>query len=63
MVTVREEMAQFDHLEQQALHERLAKIAQDRDAMLSVFLGGGTLALVLMIVASGRRLRPHRCGP
>jgi PAS domain S-box-containing protein len=51
MVTVREEMAQFDHLEQQALHERLAKIAQDRDAMLLVFLGGGTLALVLMIVA------------
>lgn len=51
MVTVREEMAQFDHLEQQALHVRLAKIAQDRDAMVSVFLGGGTLALVLMIVA------------
>lgn len=51
MVTVREEMAQFDHLEQQALHERLAKIAQDRDAMVSVFLGGGTLALVLMIIA------------
>jgi PAS domain S-box-containing protein len=51
MVTVREEMAQFDHLEQQALHERLAKIAQDRDAMVTVFLGGGTLALVLMIIA------------
>lgn len=51
MVTIREEMSQFDHLEQEALHERLAKIAQDRDAMVSVFLGGGSLALVLMILA------------
>ncbi|WP_447603391.1 ATP-binding protein [Nitrospira sp. Nam80] len=51
MVTIREEMSQFDHLEQEALHVRLAKIAQDRDAMVSVFLGGGSLALVLMILA------------
>ncbi|MGD9729692.1 MAG: ATP-binding protein [Nitrospiraceae bacterium] len=51
MVTIREEMSQFDHLEQEALHVRLGKIAQDRDAMVSVFLGGGSLALVLMILA------------
>ena len=51
MVTIRDEMSRFDHLEQDTLHERLAKIAQDRDAMLSVFFGGGALALVLMIVS------------
>ncbi|HZN45284.1 MAG TPA: ATP-binding protein [Nitrospiraceae bacterium] len=51
MVIIRDAMSQFDHLEQDALHERLAKIAQDRDAMLSVFFGGGALALVLMIVS------------
>ena len=51
MVAIREEMSKFDHLEQEALHERLAKISQDRDAMVTVVLGGGAIALVLMILA------------
>lgn len=51
MFLIRERMAQFDRLEQQALNKELANIARDRSLMITVILGGGLLALALMLVA------------
>ncbi|MGQ0810738.1 MAG: ATP-binding protein [Nitrospiraceae bacterium] len=50
MLQIRQEMASFDRLGQDALNSRLAKIAQDRSSMLEVILGGGVLAVILMLL-------------
>ncbi|MDE3119796.1 MAG: CHASE3 domain-containing protein [Nitrospirota bacterium] len=50
MDMIREHMARFDRLEAQALNDALAKLSRDRSLMVSVILGGGILALVLMMV-------------
>ena len=49
MLKIREEMAHFDRLGHEVLNTRLSKLAQDRNTMLAVILGGGLLALVLMV--------------
>lgn len=51
MLIIREQMTLFERLEQQALNEALENIARDRSLMISVILGGGFLALALMLVA------------
>jgi len=51
MRKIRESMARLDQLEHDVLNARLAKLYQDRNAMLTVILGGGVFALVLMIFA------------
>ena len=51
MLIIREQMTLFERLEQQALNEELENIARDRSLMISVILGGGVLALALMLVA------------
>ena len=51
MVQIREEMARFDRARQQTLNTLLSRLSQDRSTMLSVILGGGTLALCLMLLA------------
>ena len=51
MVQIREEMARFDRARQQTLNTLLSRLSQDRSTMLSVILGGGTLALCLMLMA------------
>ncbi|MDE3226655.1 MAG: PAS domain-containing protein, partial [Nitrospirota bacterium] len=50
MDMIREHMARFDRLEAQALNDALAKLSRDRSLMVSVILGGGILALALMMV-------------
>ena len=50
MLHIRQQMARFDRLEQDALNNRLARISQDRSSMLWVILGGGGLAVILMIL-------------
>jgi PAS domain S-box-containing protein len=49
MIMIRERMSMFDRLEQNLLNETLANISRDRSFMIAVILGGGTLALVLMV--------------
>ncbi len=49
MVAIRQQMHQFDRLEQDMLMEALARLSLDRTLMTSVILGGGVLALVLMV--------------
>jgi PAS domain S-box-containing protein len=49
MVQIRGGMAHLDFLEHSLLISRLGKLSQDRTTMLSVILGGGGFALVLMI--------------
>ncbi len=51
MIHVRQRMDQFNRLEQGFLYDTLAKIGHDRSLMLSVILGGGILALVLLVFA------------
>ena len=51
MIQIREEMARFDRARQQTLNTLLSRLSQDRSTMLSVILGGGTLALCLMLLA------------
>ncbi|HEY6973368.1 MAG TPA: ATP-binding protein [Nitrospiraceae bacterium] len=51
MRKIRESMARLDQLEHDVLNARLAKLYQDRNAMLTVILGGGLFALVLMVFA------------
>lgn len=51
MIMIREQMATFERLEALALNEALARLARDRSLMVSVILGGGTVALALMMVA------------
>src|SRR5574341_1244242 len=49
MLQIREEMAHIDRLGQEELITRLSKLAQDRNTMLAVILGGGGIALALML--------------
>ncbi|HKT34499.1 MAG TPA: ATP-binding protein [Nitrospira sp.] len=51
MVQIREDMSRFDKARQQTLNTLLSRLSQDRSTMLSVILGGGTLALCFMLVA------------
>ncbi len=51
MILIRQRMDQFNRLEQGLLNDTLAKIGNDRAMMSSVILGGGILALVLMVFA------------
>ena len=51
MVQIREELARFDRARQRTLNTLLSKLSQDRSTMLSVILGGGILALCLMLMA------------
>lgn len=51
MLQIRQDMAQFEHLEEAALNQRVVKLGQDRDTMLTVILGGGLFALVCMVSA------------
>jgi PAS domain S-box-containing protein len=50
MVQIREEMGRFDKARQQTLNTLLSRLSQDRSTMLAVILGGGTLALCLMLL-------------
>src|SRR6185295_2631918 len=49
MVAIRQHMHEFDRLEQDMLNEALARLSRDRSVMIAVILGGGILALVLLI--------------
>jgi PAS domain S-box-containing protein len=51
MLRIRELMARLDQLEQDVLNTRLTKLYQDHNTMLTVILGGGVFALMLMISA------------
>jgi PAS domain S-box-containing protein len=51
MLKIRQDMAQFEHLEEAALNQRVIKLGQDRDAMLTIILGGGLFALVCLVSA------------
>lgn len=51
MRKIRELMARLDQLEHDVLNRRLTKLYQDRNTMLTIILGGGAFALVLMISA------------
>ena len=51
MTQIREEMDRFDQLERTLLNEALTKIKQDRSRFSLTILGGGALALVLLILA------------
>ncbi len=51
MIQIREEMARFDRARQQTLNTLLSRLSQDRSTMLSVILGGGIIAVCLMLMA------------
>jgi PAS domain S-box-containing protein len=50
MLAIREEMARFDHQEIEQLQQALESSGQDRSVLMSVVVGGGGLALVLMLL-------------
>ena len=51
MQTVRQHMARFDRLEQEALNDALANMARSRKSMVARFLWGIALVFVLMVLA------------
>jgi len=51
MYKVREHMARFDRLEQEALNDELANMARSRKSMVARFLWGIALVFVLMVLA------------
>ena len=51
MLTIREEIAQFDRREGEVLRETLERTANDRGFLLTVIIGGGSLALIPMVLA------------
>ena len=51
MVAVRQQMHEFERLEQDLLNEALARLGRDRQFMIIVIIGGGILALVLLVFA------------
>ncbi len=50
MLAIREEMARFDRHEIEQLQRALDSSAQDRSVLMSVVVGGGGLALILMLL-------------
>lgn len=50
MLGIRENMARFDSREVELLREALASSAEDRSLLLGIVVGGGALALILMIL-------------
>ena len=50
MLGIREDMARFDNREVELLSQALASSSKDRSILLGVVVGGGALALVLMIL-------------
>ena len=50
MLSIREDMARFDRREVELLSQALASSSADRSILLGVVVGGGALALVLMIL-------------
>ncbi len=50
MLAIREEMARFDRNEIEQLQHALDSSAQDRSVLMSVVVGGGALALILMLL-------------
>ncbi len=50
MLGIREEMARFDRREVDLLHQALASSAQDRSVLMGVVVGGGSLALILLLL-------------
>ena len=50
MLAIREEMARFDRQEVEQLQQALASSSQDRSVLIGVIVGGGALALVLMLL-------------
>ena len=50
MLGIREDMARFDQREVDLLRQALASSSEDRSVLLGVVVGGGALALVLMIL-------------
>ena len=50
MLAIREEMARFDRQEIEQLQRALDSSAEDRSVLMSVVVGGGTLALILMLL-------------
>lgn len=51
MLTIREEIAKFDRREGEVLSETLERTSNDRAFLLSVIIGGGSLALIPMVLA------------
>ncbi|MFO0775330.1 MAG: ATP-binding protein [Nitrospiraceae bacterium] len=49
MLAIRNEMGTFDRLGFELLNTRITRLAQDRDTMLRVIMGGGIAALLLMV--------------
>ena len=49
MIAIRQQMHEFERLEQDLLNETLSRLSQDRSVMIAVILGGGVLALVLLV--------------
>ncbi|MFO0768663.1 MAG: CHASE3 domain-containing protein [Nitrospiraceae bacterium] len=42
MLQIRQDMARFEHLEEAALNQRVVKLGQDRDTMLTVIMGAAS---------------------
>lgn len=49
MLAIRHEMGAFDRLGFELLNARVQRLARDRETMVTVILGGGSAALVLMV--------------
>ncbi len=50
MLAIREEMARFDKQEIDQLQQALESSSQDRSVLMGVVVGGGSLALILMVL-------------
>jgi len=50
MLAIREEMARFDRQEVEQLQQALASSSEDRSVLMGVIVGGGALALILMLL-------------
>ena len=50
MLAIREEMARFDRREVEQLQQALASSSEDRSSLMGVIVGGGSLALLLLMV-------------
>ncbi len=51
MLTIREELAIFERRESEVLRETLERTSHDRSFLLNVVIGGGSLALIPMVLA------------